>query len=81
MGTLQLNELEQQMADDLRWASRSPEVRQHAGKLVAVYKKQILSVGTDRNVLVAQAAEKADCGWQQIVVYVVPGAALSEIPH
>jgi Family of unknown function (DUF5678) len=81
MESLQLNELEQQMADDLHWASRAAEVRQHAGKLVAIHKKRVVGVGSDRDALVAQAAEKAKCGWHEIVVFVVPGTGLSETPR
>jgi hypothetical protein len=81
MESLQLNKVEQQMVDDLRWASQAAEVRQHGGKLVAIHKKRVVGVGTDRDTLVAQAAKKAECAWHEIAVYVVPAADLSEIPH
>lgn len=81
MKPLQLNENEQQLSDDLRWALRAPEVRQHPGKLVAVYKKRVVGVGADRDALVAQAAETAQCRCQDIVVLTVPGTAITETPH
>jgi hypothetical protein len=37
--SLQLNDLERQLSNELQWALLSPDVRKHAGKLVAVYKK------------------------------------------
>jgi hypothetical protein len=81
MEFLQLNQLEQQMMDDLRWAARAAEVRQHAGKMVAVHKKRVVGVGTDRDALVAEAADKAKCDSHEIVVYIVAEADLSEIPR
>ena len=57
MELLQLNDIEQRMADDLRWALRAPEVRQHPGKFVAIHQKRVVGVGSDRTALVAQAAE------------------------
>ena len=57
MELLQLNEIEQQLADDLCWALRAPEVRQHPGKFVAIHKRRVVGVGSDRTALVAQAAE------------------------
>jgi hypothetical protein len=79
--SLQLNDLERQLSNDLQWALLSPDVRKHAGKLVAVYKKCVVGVGTDRNSLVAQAAEQAQCRSQDIVVLAVPAADLSELPN
>ena len=80
MDSLQLNEIEQQMSDDLRWALRAPEVRRYPGKLVAIHKKRIVGIGAERDALVAQAAETAQCCWQEVVVLVVPGADLAELP-
>ena len=77
----QLNEIEQQMSADLERALQAPEVRQHAGKLVAVYQKRVVAVGTERDALVAQAAEKENCPWEDLVVVVVPGPDLTEIPR
>ncbi|HUY31639.1 MAG TPA: hypothetical protein VMV69_02590 [Pirellulales bacterium] len=79
--SLKLNDLERQMSDDLRWASRAPEVREHAGKLVAVYNKRVVGVGTDRDTLTAQAAQQAQCSSQDLVVLAVPVADLTEIPN
>jgi hypothetical protein len=81
MESLQLNENEQQMFDDLRWAMRSPEVQQHAGMLVAVFKKRVVGVGANRDALVAQAAETAQCRCQDIVVLTVPGTDFAETPR
>lgn len=78
---LQLNETEKQLSADLRWALRAPEVRQHAGKFVAVHQKRVVSVGTNRDALVAEAAEKAQCPPENLVVMVVPGADLCETPR
>jgi hypothetical protein len=81
MESMQLNELEKQRADDLRWALRSIEVRQHAGQLVAVYKKRILGFGIDREALIAQASAKAQCPPQDVVIIVVPDSDLAELPR
>ena len=81
MDTLQLNEIEQQQRDDLRWATQAPDVQQYAGQFVAVYKKRVVGVGANRELLVAQAAEKAQCPWQDVVVVVVPSADFSEVPR
>jgi hypothetical protein len=32
----------------LKWALQAPEVRQNAGKLVAVHRCRLVAVGTDR---------------------------------
>ena len=76
-----LNEIEQQMSDDLQWALTAPEVQQHHGKLVAVYKKRVVGVGTVRMALVQQAAEREQCHWGDIAVVAVPGREAWEIPH
>jgi len=68
------------MSDDLHWALRAPEVRQHGGMLVAVHEKRVVGVGTDRHALVTQAAERAHCAWQDLVVVVVPAPDLAELP-
>ena len=81
MELLQLNETEQQLADDLRWALHAPEVRQHRGKLVAIHKRRVFGVGTDRTALVAQAAEAAQCRREELVVLVVPAGDLTETPQ
>lgn len=72
MQPFQLNEIERQMADDMQWALTAPEVQQHHGKLVAVYKKRIVGVGLDRMALVQQAAQREQCHWGDIAVVVVP---------
>lgn len=81
MEHLQLNDIDRQASDDLRWGLRAPEVRQHAGKLVAVHKKRVVGVGTNRDALVAEASEKTKCPWQDLVIIVVPAADLSELPR
>ena len=80
MESIQLNELEKQRVEDLRWALRSDEVRQYAGKLVAVHKKRVLGAGIDREALVAQAIVAASCRAEEVVVVVVPSADFAEIP-
>jgi hypothetical protein len=81
MERLKLNEMEQRMSDDLQWALAAPEVQQHPGKLVAVYKKRMVGVGTDRRALVQQAAEQEPCHWGDIAVVVVPSREVWEVPH
>jgi hypothetical protein len=81
MQSHELNAAEKQIADDLHWALQAPEVLQHAGKIVAIHKKRVIGVGTDRNSLVPQAAEKAQCSWQDLVILVVPAADLTELPR
>jgi hypothetical protein len=81
MQFLQLSDIEKQLSDDLQWALRAPEVRQHAGKFVAIYQKCIVGVGTNRDALVAEAAEKAHCPQQHVVVMTVPSEDLSELPR
>ena len=58
MDALKLNEIEQQMSDDLEWALTVPEVQQHTGQFVAVYKRGVAGVGTDRMALVRQRLSK-----------------------
>ena len=76
-----LNEIEQQMSDDLQWALTAPEVQRHHGQFVAVYKKRVVGVGTDRMALVRQAAEREQCHWGDIAVVVVPGREAWDVPH
>lgn len=76
-----LNAIERQMAEDVQWALTAPEVQQHHGKLVAVYQKRVVGVGTDRKALVEQAAEREQCHWGDIAVVVVPSRETWEIPH
>jgi hypothetical protein len=73
MEVLKLNEIERRMSDDLHWALTAPEVQRHSGKMVAVYKKRVVGVGTDRMDLVRQGAEHERCHWGDIAVVVVPG--------
>jgi hypothetical protein len=80
MESMQLSEPEVQRAEDLRWALRAPEVRQHAGKLVAVYKKRVIGVGVDRGTLIEQASSEAHCGLHNVVVIVVPSPDLADTP-
>jgi len=81
MEPLQLNENEQRLSDDLRWALRAPEVGQYPGKFVAVYKKQVVGVGIDRAAVIAQATEAVKCRGQDLVVLIVPAADLAELPR
>jgi hypothetical protein len=81
MELYRLNELEQQISDDVDWGEASPEVQQHAGKLVAIRKKRILGVGTDWQVLRRQAAEQEGCDEHEVVILIVHPDDLSEIPH
>ena len=76
-----MNDLEQQMSDDVQWALSAAEVQQHHGQLVAVYKKRVVGVGTDRMALVQQAAKQEQCHWGDIAVVVVPSGDITEIPH
>jgi hypothetical protein len=76
MEILKLNEVEQQMSDDFDWALTAPEVQQHSGKLVAVYKKRVVGVGLDRMALVQRAAQQEQCHWGDIAIIVVPGREL-----
>ena len=78
MEPLELNEIEQRMSDDLQWALTAPEVQQHHGKLVGVYKKRVVGVDTDRMTLVRQAAQQEQCHWGDIAVVVVPGQEVWE---
>ena len=81
MEALQLNEVEQQGFEDLKWAQQAPEVQQHAGKLVAVHQKRVLGVGTDRDALVASACANGKCAWQDLVVVVVSATDFTELPR
>jgi hypothetical protein len=81
MDALKLNEIEQRMSDDLQWALTAPEVQQHPGKLVAVYKKHVVGVGTDRMALVRQVAQHEQCHWGDIAVVVVPSREVWEVPQ
>jgi hypothetical protein len=81
MQPLELNELEKRMSDDLQWALTAPEVQQHHGKLVGVYKKRVVGVGTDRMAMVRKAAQQEQCHWGDIAVVVVPGQEVWEDSH
>lgn len=64
--------LEQQMTEDLRWAVNAPEVQHHVNKLVIVYKKQVLAVGTELDKLLEEAAALAGCPQEHLLVVPVP---------
>jgi hypothetical protein len=81
MEVLKFNEIEQRMSDDLQWALTAPEVQRHSGKMVAVYEKRVVGVGTDRMAMVKQAAEQEKCHWGDIAVVVVPGPEVWEDSH
>ena len=72
MELYRLNEIEQRMSEDLQWALTAPEVQQHSGKLVAVSKKRVVGVGTDRMALAQQTAQEEQCHWGDIAVVAVP---------
>jgi hypothetical protein len=76
-----LSEKEQKGIEDFYWAREAPDVQQHQGKLVVVHDKRVIAVGTDRQVLVTEAASREKCGPEDLVVIVVPRAGLAEIPH
>jgi hypothetical protein len=79
MDVLKLTEVEQRMSEDMDWALTAPEVQEHQGKLVAVYQKRVVGVGTDRMALVREAAQQACCHWGDIAVVVVPGSEAWEV--
>jgi hypothetical protein len=56
-------------------------VQKHQGKLVVVQNKSVVGVGTDRQVLVTQAAARENCEPEDLVVLVVLRVSLAEIPH
>jgi len=79
-----LTELDQRLIEDFEWAEHAPEVQQnadHFGKLVVVYNKRVLTVGRDRQAIVAQAAQRAGVPGDQLVVVLVPTPEMWEIPH
>ena len=73
--------VEQQMFEDLRWAEKAPEARQHIGKLVVVHRKRVIGVGIDRRQLLSQAATQEKFAEEDLVVVTVPRPDLQEIPH
>jgi hypothetical protein len=79
MQLYKMNAVEQQMAEDLDWAMTAPEVLQHSGMFVIIHRKRVVAVGVDRNSLVKEAAEKAQCPWEDLVVFVVPPTEEFEI--
>jgi len=81
MQQYRLNDIEQRMSDDVQWALTAPEVQQHYGKFVAVHKKHVLAVGTDRMKVAQQAAQAERCHWGDIAVVVVPSQEICEAPH
>jgi hypothetical protein len=80
MEPYRLNDIERRMSDDLQWALTAPEVQQHHGQFVAVYKKRVVGVGTDRMALARQAAQREQCHWGDIAVVVVPRQEAWETP-
>jgi hypothetical protein len=71
----------QKGVEDFFWAREAPEVQKHQGKLVVVHNKRVVAVGTDRQILVSQAAAQENCAPEELVVLVVPRVSLAEIPH
>lgn len=62
--------------DDLDWAETAPEVQKHKGKLVVVYHKRVIMVGTDHAALLKKAAKKEHCDPEDLMVVVVPSARI-----
>jgi hypothetical protein len=81
MELYRLNETEQQISDDLQWALTAPEVQQHHGKLVAVYKRRVVGVGTDRMTLAQRAAQEEQCHWGDIAIVTVPSQDVWQVPE
>jgi len=78
-----MSELEQRMTADFDWALHAPEVQQNPeyfGKLVVVHDKRILAAGRDRQAMVEQAAKEVGVPWRHLVVMVVPGPEIWEVP-
>jgi hypothetical protein len=70
---------EQQMLADLIWAATAAEVLQHVGKFVVIHNRRVLAVGTDRQALVEEAAERVGCPWWELAVAEVPGDELLDV--
>jgi hypothetical protein len=79
-----LSDREQRVSADFDWAQHAPEVQQnpaHYGQFVVVHNKQVVAVGSDRQALVEQTANEIGMPWQELVVIVVTGQEVTEIPH
>ncbi len=78
MTEYQWGQAEKKTSEDFHWALHAPEVQQHTGKLVAIYDKRVLAVGTDRDALVREAVRKVGCGPEELVVMVVPSLSFDD---
>ncbi len=56
-------------------------MQRHQGKLVIVHNKRVAAVGTDRQVLVTEAAAREKCDPDDLVVLVLPRTGMAEIAH
>lgn len=81
MELYKMNEKEQQRSADFDWAMTAPEVQEHAGKLVAVYRKRVVGVGMDRLALMHEAAAREQCDPWDITVIEALSLDPLEIPH
>jgi hypothetical protein len=81
MDAHELSEKERRGVEDFYWARSALEVQQHQGKLVVIHNKKVIAVGTDREVLVSEAAARENCEPEELVVMIVPRPSLAEIPH
>ena len=67
-----LDEREQQIADDYEWCLNNQEIRQkYRGKVVVVYRRQVLGVGKDHVTAWSAARRKRSCpekGYAAVVV-------------
>ncbi len=78
-GTTSLTPAEQQMLDDLNWAASAAEVLQHAGKFVVIDHRRVVTVGTDRQTVVEEAAAHVGRPWWELAVAEVPGDDLLDV--
>ena len=72
--------IEEQQRDDAQWAAMSSEVQRNIGKFVAVHRRRVVAVGTDRRAVVEQAVAHERCPWWELVVELVPRPDLWETP-
>ena len=67
-----LDEREQQISDDYEWCLQNQEIRhKHRDKVVVVYRRQVLGIGTDHVTAWTAARRNHDCpakGYAAVVV-------------
>lgn len=75
-----LSEEERRKNDDYEWALHDPEVRaRYAGKIVVVYRKQVLGAGKSYKVAWAAARRRRDCPEKhEVAMPVVPHPTAEE---